>query len=316
MATISKYLRFGEESAFGQEAANLPETVDPTSASLDPAGDDKLIHEGMGGLDRVAGLGVYSTAGDISIPLDDAATGWFWKWALGGYEVSGSADNFTHTFSPQLSGLMTPFTCAVGKDLFEHVFTGNVISEISLEADSEWANLSVSVVGSRDLRGDLVDDVVYTEGHMYTAPEGRLVSGQTDRSADINSVNLSISTGANIEDSAGFGSRFGSKATRGSMEVTLELSLAFDSMDELVRYWGGSDGPSSDTITEESYTLSFGDAIDIVIPRAVATAVEQPADGRGTITQSVTLRGMYSETTKTGPVEVHLTNNRESYTNA
>ena len=313
MAAITKYLRFGEESAFGQETNDYAETVDPTTASLDPAGDDKLILEGIGGLDRVAGLGVYSTAGDIGIPLDDASTGWFWKWTLGGYEVSGTTGSYTHTFTPQLGGLMTPFSAAVGKDQFEHVFTGNVITELSLEADSEWAALSVSVIGSRDLRASLVDEVDYTEGRMFTAPEGRLVSGQTDLSADINSVSLAISTGADVETSAGFGSRFPTKATRGSMEVALELSLAFDNMDELTRFWGDTTGPSTDHIAEESYTLSFGDAIDIVIPRTVATSAGQPADGRGTITQSVSLRGMYSEATKSGPVEVHLTNTRESY---
>lgn len=313
MATITKYLRFGEESSFGSETDKYAETVDPTTASLDPAGDDKLILEGIGGLDRTVGLGVYSTAGDIGIPLDDKSTGWFWKWALGGYEVEGDEDSYTHTFSPQLGGLMTPFSCAIGKDQFEHVFTGNVISEISLEADSEWADMTVSVIGSQDLKASLVEEVDYTEGTMYTAPDGRLVSGETDLSADVNSVTLSISTGANVEDSAGFGSRFPTKATRESMEVTLDLELAFDSLDELERYWGGSSGPSTDNIEEEQYTLSFGDAIDIVIPRAVATSVGQPADGRGTITQSVTLRGLYSESERTGPVEVHLTNSRESY---
>lgn len=314
MSGITKYLSFGEESTYGVEATTYAETVDPSTASLDPAGDDKLILDGIAGLHRVAGLGVYSTAGEVSIPVDDAATGWFWKWALGGYDVTGDTGSYTHTFSPQLGGLMTPFTCAVGKDHFEHIFTGNVISEISLEADSEWANLSVSLVGARDSRGELNDEVEYTEGTMFTAPDGRLVSGQTDRSADINSVSLSISTGAEVAESAGFGSRFPTKATRGAMEATLELSLAFDSMDELVGFWGDTQGPSTDHIAEESYTLSFGDALDIVIPRTVATSSSQPADGAGTITQTVTLRGLYDTTTRSGPVEVHLTNDRESYT--
>lgn len=313
MATITKYLRYGEESTFGQETTNYAETVDPTTASLDPAGDDKLILEGIGGLDRTVGLGVYSTAGEIALPVDDVATGWFWKWALGGYEVAGTSGSFTHTFTPQLGGLMTPFSCAIGKNQFEHVFTGNVITEISLEADSEWASLSVSTVGSRDKHAALTDDIEYTEGVMFTAPDGRLVSGQTDLSADINSVSLSVSTGASIENSAGFGSRFPTKGERGSMEVALDLSLSFDSMDQLIQFWGSSTGPSTDTIVDESYTLSFGDALDIVIPRTVATNVEQPADGRGTITQSLTLRGLYDQTTRSGPVEVHLTNARESY---
>src|SRR5690625_3873702 len=119
---ITRYLKIGEESEYAVEATEYAETLDPESASIDPEGDDKLIYEGMGGLDRTAGLGVYSTAGDITIPLDDLATGWFWKWALGGYEVTGTDDGegtisapYTHIFTPKLGGLMDSFSAKIGK---------------------------------------------------------------------------------------------------------------------------------------------------------------------------------------------------------
>lgn len=313
MSNITKYLRFGEEADYAVETTDYAETVDPSSAGFDPAGSDKLIHEGIVGLDKTAGLGVYTVNGDFEIPLDDSATGWLWKWALGGYSVTGEAGSFTHSFVPKLGGLMDSFTAAVGKDEFEHVFLGNVISEISIAADNEWAMLSVSTVGSKDERGTLQETLDFTEGRQYTAPDGALLNGETDLSADVNSVSVAISTGADVAQSAGFGSRFPTKGVRGSLEVTMEAELVFDSLTQLETFWGGTNGPSTDTITEEEYTLSFGDALDISIPRAVVTSSGQPADGRGTITQSISMRGLYDPATDSGPVGVHLTNARESY---
>mgnify|MGYP001230979856 CR=1 FL=1 len=317
---ITRYLKIGEESEYAVEASEYAETLDPESASIDPAGDDKLIYEGMGGLDRRAGLGVYSTAGDITIPLDDLATGWFWKWALGNYEVTGTDDGegnitapYTHIFSPATTPLMHSFSAKIGKDVFEHVFLGNVVSSISLEVANEWALMTVSTVGAKDKKSTLDENIEYTEGTYFTAPMASLRKNNVDISASINSLSLSIETGANIEDSAGFGSRFPTKAFRGALVVNLEAELGFDSVEELIAFWGDDEGPSTTNIDEFSYTLSFGDNLDLIFPRLVYTASGQPAEGRENITQSVTARALYDDVNKEGPIIVSLTNNKESY---
>lgn len=317
---ITRYLKIGEESEYAVEATEYAETLDPESASIDPAGDDKLIYEGMGGLDRRAGLGVYSTAGDITLPLDDLATGWFWKWALGNYEVTGTDDGegnitapYTHIFSPATTPLMHSFSAKIGKDVFEHVFLGNVVSSISLEVANEWALMTVSTVGAKDKKSTLDANIEYTEGTYFTAPMASLRKNNVDISASINSLTLSIETGANIEDSAGFGSRFPTKAFRGALVVNLEAELGFDSVEELIAFWGDDEGPSTTNIDEFSYTLSFGDNLDFIFPRLVYTASGQPAEGRENITQSVTARALYDDVNKEGPIIVSLTNNKESY---
>lgn len=311
---ITRYLKIGEESEYAVEATEYAETLDPESASIDPAGDDKLIYEGMGGLDRRAGLGVYSTAGDITIPLDDWATGWFWKWALGNYEVTGDEETgYTHIFSPATTPLMHSFSAKIGKDIFEHVFLGNVVSSISLEVANEWALMTVSTVGAKDKKSTLDENIEYTEGTYFTAPMASLRKDNVDISASINSLSLSIETGANIEDSAGFGSRFPTKAFRGALVVNLEAELGFDSIEELIAFWGDDEGPSTTNIDEFSYTLSFGDNLDLIFPRLVYTASGQPAEGRENITQSVTARALYDDVNKEGPIIVSLTNNKESY---
>jgi len=310
---ITRYLKIGAETDYGVEAIVFPEVVDPETASLDPAGDDKLIYEGMSGLDRRAGLGVYSTAGDITLPMDDLVAGWFFKWALGGYEVTGTAPSFTHIFSPSTTSLMDSFSAKIGKDIMEHVFLGNVVESIEISIESEWALMTVTTLGAKDKKDILAPTVEYTEGKFFTAPMASLTKGATDKSASINTLTLTIETGADIESSQGFGSRFPTKAFRGSMVVEMEMELGFDSDEELISFWGGSDGPSTSAIEEMDYTLSFGDNVDFSFPRIVYTASGQPAEGREGITQAVTARALYDDVSKTGPIQVSITNDKITY---
>lgn len=346
----------GEESSYAEEAKEYPETLDPETASIDPEGEDKLVYEGMGGLDRRAGLGIYSTAGDITLPVDDLATGWFWKWALGNYEViapdddngeddndngddggNGGGDNggddggeddsgdsggstltessgkYTHIFSPSTEALMDSFSAKIGKDIFEQVYLGNVIESIELEMEDEWALMTVSTLGAKDKSGTLSDDVEYTDGMLFTAPMASLSKNETDISPSINSLGMTIETGASIEESAGFGSRFPTKAFRGSLLVELELELGFDSPDELITFWGEKDKPSETTIEEVEYTVSLGDNLDFIFPRLVYIGSEQPAEGRDGIVQTVTARALYDDKNKEGPLIISLTNDKESY---
>lgn len=312
---ITRYLMIGEEKEYAKEAEKYTETLDPETASIDPEDDDKLIYEGMGGLDRRAGLGVYSTAGDITIPLDDEATSWFFKWALGGYDVEGSEEDstYTHLFSPKLGGLMDSFSAKIGKDIFEQVFLGNVVESIEIEVEDEWALMTVSTLGAKDKTSTLSETIEYTEGELFTAPMASLTKNDEDKSASINSLSLSIETGANIEDTQGFASRFPTKAFRGEMVVEIELELGFDSTEELISFWGDKEGPSTSKIDEFNYTLSFGDNVDFIFPRLVYTASEQPAEGRDNITQSMTARALYDDKEKEGPIIVSVTNKREKY---
>lgn len=303
----------GEETEYAVEATEYSETLDPESAALDPESDDKLIYEGMSGIDRIAKLGVYSTSGSITLPLDDLATGWFWKWLLGGYEVEGTEPSYTHIFTPKRETLMPSFSAKVGKDFIEHTFLGNVIESVELAVENEWALLTINVLGAKDKKSTLEENIEFTEGNVFTAPMASLEKNSTDISASISAMNLSIETGADIERGQGFGSRFPTKAFAGSLVVNIELTLGFDTEDELITFWGGSDGPSNENIDEVEYSVHFGDNVDLTFPRLVYTASGQPAEGREGIEQTVTARALFDDTTKEGPILVSLTNGKESY---
>jgi ribosomal protein L12E/L44/L45/RPP1/RPP2 len=317
---ITRYLQIGEEAEYGVEAINYDETLDPDSVDLDSSEDDKLIYEGMSGLDRVAALGVYSTGGSFSFPVDDKISPWFWKWALGGYAVTGTDDGsgtmvspFTHEFTPKKGALMPSFSAKVGKDIFEHIFLGNVIESIELEVESEWATMTVSTLGSKDKKGTL-SEPDFTEGNVFTAPLVTLDKDGTDISAQAQSVSFSLETGANIEDSQGIGSRFPTKAFQGSTVATLELTLQFDNLDELVAFWGGDTEPSTNTMQEFGYNLHIGSDYDLIFPRMIYTAANQPVEGRDHVVQTVSARALFDSATGTGPLQVSVTNDKSSYT--
>jgi hypothetical protein len=160
----------------------------------------------------------------------------------------------------------------------------------------------------------LASNIQFTEGNVFTAPMASLEKNGTDMSASVNSLSLTVETGANIENSQGFGSRFPKKAFMGSMVVTLEVALGFDSDKELIAFWGGSDGPSTTTLQEFSYALHLGSNLDIIFPRLIYTASSQPVEGREGIVQTVTARALFDQSTGTGPIQISLTNDKESYT--
>src|SRR5690606_32486024 len=130
---------------------------------------------------RRAVLGGYSATGDITLPFVDLAISWYWMRALGYYVVTGSdvvegyiTAPYTHIFSPATTPLMHSFSAKIGKDIFEHIFLGNVVSSISLEVANEWALMTVSTVGAKDKKSTLEQNIEYTEGTYFTAPMASL----------------------------------------------------------------------------------------------------------------------------------------------
>lgn len=305
---ITRYLKIAEEKEFGEKASKDDRfTLDPESAEIDPEDDDKLIWEGMSGLDWLAAVGPYSTSGDIVLPFDKNVAPWFFKWALGGYEKDGK----THKFFPDRKPTLTSFTAWIGKDITEQIFLGNAVEEIELEVEDEWAEMTVSTVGQKDEKGELDDKIKYDVTDAFTAPMVTVERGDdNDMTADVDSLTLTISTNAEVEDAIGPGSRFPQKAYNGELEVTLEMELGFTKTDELERFWGGSDGPSKDTIEDFPITLHLGEDVDVQLPRAIYTQAEQPAEGRDTIVQTLTAQGLVDpDEDNEGPIIVSVDGN-------
>lgn len=309
--SIARYFAFGEETTFGT-AVPAVEYVDPESAELDPSGDQASIYEGISRLDRIVAAGPYTSEGSVVMPFDLVAFPWFLKWTLGGYEVTGSDPSHTHRFYPSQSALMQSFTARVGKDVFEHVFTGCVVSKLEINLDNGFLLGHVQVKGGRDEKGTLQSNPTLTQGEIYSPDKVTVTIDGNDESVYVESFSITIETGANNEAGLTVGSRFPRRAYRGALTVEVELSLSFFSTTQLERFWGATDGPIEGALSEHNMTIHVGNNIDILIPRFVYTGMTQPLGGRDRIEQTATLRALVAND-GTGPIEFSITNNKASY---
>jgi hypothetical protein len=241
---ITRYFSYGEETTFGTLAL-ATETIDPESAELDPSGDQALIFEGVSRLDRTVAPAPYRSEGSLTTPFDLTAFPWFLKWALGGYTVTGTTPSFTHHFFSEQSALMKSFTARVGKDALEHLFTGCVVSSLSLELDDGFFTGSVDIVGGADQKGTLQISPTFTQGEIYAPHQLTAEINGVDESANIESFSISIDTGADNEAGLTIGSRFPRRAYRGAFSVEIEVGLSFFSTTQLERFWGTATGPST-----------------------------------------------------------------------
>jgi len=308
---VYRYFAIGEETTFGT-AVPAVEYIDPESAEVDPSGDQAIIYEGISGLDRIAKPGAYFSEGSITAPVDLKVFPWFFKWTLGEVTTTGADPSYTHTFSPNQSSLMPSFTARVGKDIFEHVFPGMVVSSLELELEDALLVGTVEMVGGKDEKGTLASPVEFTEGEVYAFHEVTATIDGVDESAILESFTLTIETGADNEAGRTVGSRFPRRAYRGALSVELEMNLAFDSTRHLEKFWGTPNGPTSGDLLEFPLTINVGPNIDIVIPRGIYTSMEQPVGGRERIEHTGTVRGLVAAD-GTGPIQISVTNDKPSY---
>ncbi|MBS7531826.1 hypothetical protein IC619_015240 [Hazenella sp. IB182353] len=307
---VTRYFSFGEESTFAT-AVPATETIDPESAELDPTGDQALIYEGVSRLDRIVAPGPYRSEGSVTTPVDLKVFPWFFKFAMGGYEVTGNSPSYTHRFFPHTSALMPSFTSRVGKDVFEHVFPGCVVSSIEMELDDAFLLGTVEMQAGGDEKASIAIPN-WTGGEIYAPHQVNAMINGVDESAYIESFSLKLETGADNEAGMTIGSRFPRRAFRGAFMVELELGLSFFSTTQLERFWGSATGPTSGSLVEFPITINVGENMDIIVPRAVFTTMTQPLSGRDRIEQSATVRGLVASDS-TGPIEFSVTNDVEKY---
>lgn len=306
---ITRYLGFAEETTFGT-AATAVETIDPGSAELDPSGDQALIYEGVSRLDRIVAPAQYTSEGSIETPFDLEAFPWFLKWLLGGYSVTGTGP-YVHSFFSQDSALMKSFTARVGKDVFEHVFSGCVVSSLSLELDDSFLTASIDVAGGKDAKATLATPT-FSQGDIYAPHQVTATINGVDESAVIESFSIKIETGADNESGVTIGSRFPRRAYRGALTVEMEMNLSFFSTTQIEKFWGTSTGPTSTALLEFDTVINVGSDIVINIPRAVYTTISQPLSGRDRIEQTATLRALVADD-GSGPIEFTVTNDKATY---
>lgn len=218
---------------------------------------------------------------DPEVAITESTPGVLPGWAL--HEIFATNEN-----------RLPSFTTRIGKDLFEHVFSGCRIDTLTIESENEFVMATPEILASKDAKDTLkaIDALLLPDAYPLAFHELTITRNVTGISCDVRSMTLTISN--SLSAAHGQGSRHPCDIIAGEREVTLEMSVAFESMDHLEAYWGDTAGPSESGSTEVGWTLHLDAGadgeLDIAIPRTIYTAAPVQVSGRDEIVHDLSIK--------------------------
>lgn len=325
MATgIRRYCGIAEESTYGQNPA--PDAVvhlDIASSTLDAASDPNIIYGG--GARRTARIsrpGFYSCGGNVVYGLDIRTIGWLLKWAMGQYKFTfegGTGDKHLHEIYGTEQTLLPSFCSRIGKDLFEHVFSGCVINSLEINVGDALCMATADITAQKDAKnalqaGELLFPAEYPlafhEAQVYLVGEGAM-GGDLDIRERVKEFTLTINNNAAADQGRHVGSRFPARIPVNERETTMSLTLFHEGTDFLEKFWGGAAGPSACGSSNWGLKLVLDSApcaehgsLEILIPKVVSTSTQQQPSGRDEMDQTVEVRALMHTLTLADASEV------------
>ncbi len=324
MQGIRRYCGIAEETAFGVTPSPAAVVhLDIASSSLDAPSDPNIIYDG--GARRTARVyrpGYYSCSGNVVYGLDIRTIGWLLKWGLGSYEFTnagGAGSLNLHEIWGTENIYLPSFCSRIGKDLFEHVFSGCVINSLEISVGDALCMATADIAAKADAKAALQTGALlfpeeyplaFHEVKAYLIGEG-LGSSDLDISAKVKELTLSINNNASADQGKHIGSRFPSKIPVNDRATTLAMSLFFEDTDMLERMWGASVGPSacgSSTygvkLVIDTSPCSEHGKLTITLPKVVNTSTTQQPSGRSEMVQSVECRALMDTLTLADATEI------------
>jgi len=315
MAQRVRYLGFAEEDSYNQSPApDAILTVDIASSSLDTPADTQMLYQG--GLSRGIRThrpGFYAPTGNVVYAWDIQTIGWFLKWALGGYIFTpqgggkpGDEQLNLHEIYGEEDSVMQSFCARVGKDLFEHVFSGCVVNTLSLSTEGEYCQLTADLVAAKDSKAavktlnaavELLPKQYPLAFHELTA--SLIENGSvTDISSRVKSLNLEIGNNVSADVGRSIGSRFPRRGIAGARDLTISISQFYEELSMLERVWGEVDSvePSAFGSSEYGLQLKWDSGIHgsliMNFPRVINSQAQHQPSGRDELVPSISVRAL------------------------
>src|SRR5690606_3483281 len=113
---------------------------------------------------------------------------------------------------------MQPFTVRVGKDIFEHIYSGCVVSTLGIEYDREFVNANVEIIGGRDSQQTVVEGPEFTQGNVFAGCHVTVEIDVTDQSTYVETYSLNIEPGADSESGITVGRRCHRRSLQASVK--------------------------------------------------------------------------------------------------
>ncbi|SDG74087.1 hypothetical protein SAMN04489735_100258 [Aneurinibacillus thermoaerophilus] len=296
MADILRYAGFAEETEFN--GSTIPAErfhVDIASASLDiPASKNVTVPGGLGkGAKRKVNTYNYPT-GAVEYAVDLNTIGFFLKMTLGGYKFTSGTLN-QHEFYGDKNAIPRSFITTVGKDRFEHLFTGCVVESMEINVSDSVVTATVNIVGAKAQRRTIklesqlnIPDAYPLAMHEVTAR----INGTENISTKVQNLTISISNNASADAGKVIGQLHPARIITGERTVDISYTLYFEDETELARYEN-----------DEEFTLDIdfnqvdGSNMNIHLPRAYYDSVPTTVSGRDMITQSATVKTLVGTVT-------------------
>jgi len=317
MAGIRRYCGIAEEFEYGESPAPAAAVhLDIASASLDSPSGTNIVYDG--GARRTARIfrpGFYAPAGNVVYGLDIRTIGWLLKWALGSYKYTASGGTGTlnlHEIWGTEDVLLPSFCARVGKDIFEHVFSGCAINSLQVNVGGELCMATADIVAQRDSKSALeTGELLFPEEYPLAFHEvTAYLIGEGDGGADleisakVKEFTLNINNSASADAGRHIGNRHPARIPVGDRETTLSMQLFFEDTLMLERLWGASTGPNEcgseeygiKLVLDTSPCEDFG-KLTIYLPKVVNTATSQQPSGRSEMVQTVEARALMTELT-------------------
>jgi len=295
MGTVRRYAGFTEEQNFNPAIPHDAKFhIEIASAGLDePDNPNVEFESGLYRGRRELRPGYYSASGNIIFPINVRAIGYFLKWALGNYVFTdGGAGTNTHEIYGKEDTALPSFTARIGKDHFEHIFTGTTINSLQLEIGGDWLLCTVDCIAAKSHKDDLkaiADLSLFTENKLTFVAAG-VTFGGTPYNCKIQNMTINISNNVDVAKGKGVGTRYPCRLPIGARNVDLSGVLHYLDTSEYEKYWGqatgiGDDGPSDEAIV---VTIDGGDdgSLQLNFPKVQYTKIGAPPSGRAPIDQA------------------------------
>ncbi len=315
-----RYFGSVKEASFNEATPPVATAhVDIASASLDTPAEPDIIY--AGGLQRTAQTrrpGFYSPAGNIVYAFDIDSIGEYLRYVLGGYVFTlddPEAGLNTHEFYGDASATLPSFVARLGKDIladatnFEHVFSGCTLSQLQVAVSDALAEATLDIQAARDSRADIlaITDLLLPTSYPLAFHEMTASLDGADQSVLIKSAEFTINNNAAAADGRSIGSRFPRRIPVGERASTFTLELFWDTILQLQKFWGDTDGPfTGDNNVEFPIVFTYNASDDdgafgvdrtmvVTFPAAWYMSAPIQPSGRDEATQTLTGQGLLAD---------------------
>ena len=321
-ANAAHFLKWAMGLYGRQGTDSSPPNTELASAAF--VGDENIVVDSESGFavdDYVQlNLGVYGDVVQI-VALDaDSASPFAWATTplihphAEDVEVKRVTSPFTHLFQPTKDNALPSFTVRVGKDVFEHVFTGVTIDRIAFNVERGFLTCTFGVLAQKDFKGPINASPKSFPSTLYTFRQGSTFLSSVDISNQVEAFSLEVSNNLDSQSGVRMGSRFPREFHSNGVDVSGSLTLSFEDEDEYERFWGATTGAADidpNFFTLEQWFTQGPNRMKLILGSAFWTQIATPVSGRGRISQEVQFKTI--ENSVWNAVHMEATNSKVSY---